>query len=82
MHRLRLSLQLVGARVLVRDGHLRGPASGFPHEDLTGLGCGLDAGGRVHQVSRHHPLAGGRQVHGGLPGEHPGPSPKTVGSHL
>src|SRR5262245_44900080 len=54
--------------------------------DRSGVRRCLDTRGRVHQVAGHHPLPGGADGHGGLTGEHAGPSlevrPPDIAAHL
>ncbi len=67
-HRLGLPLQLVVAGVLVGDGRVGCPAGGVADQDGAGLGRGLEAGGRVHQVPGHHALSFGTEGDGRLAG--------------
>ncbi len=70
--RLRLPLELVLAGRGVRDRGLARPASRVTDEHRPGLRRGLDARGRVDEVSGDHPLALRTQRHRRLTRKHAG----------
>ena len=71
-HRLAFALQLPLAGVGVRDRRLRCPPRRLADEHCPGLGRALDAGGRVDEIARHHPLPLGAERDRRLPGEDAG----------
>ena len=58
------------AGVLVDDRGVGRPLGRLPDEHRPGLCGALDAGGRVHDVARDHPLALRAKRHGRLTGQH------------
>ena len=72
-HRLRLPLQLVLARRLVRDRRLGRALRRLADEHGPGLGRRLDTRRRVHEVAGDHSLADRTDRHRRLAGQHPRP---------
>ena len=69
--RLQLALQLVSARIRVRDRLLGRAPCHLADQHRARLCCRLDPCRRVDEIARHHPLPLGAECHGGLARQHP-----------
>ena len=70
LHRVRLALQLVEARVGVRDRRFRCPPRRVADEHRVRIGRTLHTRGCIHEVARDHALAGSAEVDRRLAGQH------------
>src|SRR5205809_43338 len=81
-NRLGLPLELARAGLLVDDRLIACALCGLADEHGSRVGHALDAGGRVDDVTSHHPLALGADRDGRLPREDADPRPQVRGTNL